>query len=90
MNLDIYVILIVAASIFFFLSLATNKAELLVNFILRMLVGILAIYCINKGFTYAGMRSGVEINVLTAGVSGVLGMQGLLIMYALGVYFQLR
>lgn len=90
MNLDIYLLLIIAASIFFFLSLAANKIELLVNFVLRLLVGILAIYFINMGLLHANITSGVAINPFTMGVSGVLGAQGLILLYALGVYFQLR
>lgn len=90
MNIDIYLAIIIAASIFFFFSLAANKVELIINFVLRLLVGILAIYLINQALLYADITSGVAINPFTMGVSGVLGAQGLALLYALGLYFQLR
>lgn len=87
--MDVYTALILVCCIIFFLSLATNKVELLVNFVFRMCIGAVVIYLVNIGFSYMGMSGGVNINPVTLGVSGCLGVQGVVMLYAMGIYFQL-
>lgn len=60
--------------------------EWLVNLVMRGILGILAIHFINLGLSCLGIHLGVGINVFTIGLSAVLGMPGLLVLYGFGVY----
>lgn len=77
--------------IIFLLSLIQNKKEALMNFILRALFGVLAIYFLNKLFYHFGIQSDgiclrAGINLSTILISGVLGLPGILLIYLL-VFF---
>lgn len=89
MENNILIAVIVVCSTIFVLSLCTSKLEVFVNFMLRMLFCILAIYFINKVLYSRGIVSGVQINELTAITGGVLGVPGLFLMYGLFIYFNL-
>lgn len=89
MESEIFLLCIAVAVFIFFFSLAGNKLEIIINFILRLLVGVLMIYLINTALLRGNIVSGVAINPVTMLVSGVLGVQGVVLLYALGIYFQL-
>lgn len=72
----------------FVLSLIQKKKEALMNFILRALFGILAIYVLNKLFYHFGIRADGKflhagINLYTVSISGILGIPGILLIYLL-------
>lgn len=63
-----------------------RKSEWLLNFILRGVLGTIAIYFINTALVSAGIDLGVGINPVTVLTSGILGFPGVLALYGLGIY----
>lgn len=63
-----------------------RKSEWLLNFILRGVLGTIAIYFINTALGSAGLALGVGINPVTVLTSGILGFPGVLALYGLGIY----
>ena len=77
--------------IIFILSLIQNKKEALMNFLLRAVLGILVIYFANKLCYRYGIMAGdhvlhAGINLSTITISGILGIPGIALIYAL-LYF---
>lgn len=62
-----------------------RKAEWLVNFILRAVMGACGIYVINYLLASRQITAAVGINPLTVLTSGVLGFPGVAVLY--GIYF---
>lgn len=63
-----------------------NYAETLINIALRGILGMLLIYFINHFFStrMPGMEMGY--NLITFGASGLLGLPGVLLLYAINLY----
>ena len=57
--------------------------DLMVNFILRMLVGILVIYVINQFLITKNIDLSVGINPVTMATTGVLGLPGVGLLYGI-------
>ena len=87
MESEILIGVVAALAVVFILSLARNKGEIAVNFLLRSFFTILAIYIINKVLGMQGIISGVQINEYTVPIGGILGIPGLFLMYGLFIYF---
>lgn len=62
-----------------------QRAEWLLNFVLRTVLGTLAIFLINFCLQKFGMTSGVGLNPVTVLTSGILGFPGLAMLY--GIFF---
>lgn len=62
------------------------RAELIINFVLRGVLGMLTIYFIN--FLLAGRVPGMEIgyNPVTFITSGILGFPGVFMLYGINLY----
>ncbi len=60
--------------------------EGILNFIMRCILGIIAIYFINAGLAIFGINLGVGINAVTILTSGFLGFPGVVALYGLGIY----
>lgn len=67
------------------ISALRRKAEALINFILRMVLGTLAIYAANAGAAMLGMEGGITIGLMTVLTSGILGIPGVAAL--LGIFF---
>ncbi|MDE6064877.1 MAG: pro-sigmaK processing inhibitor BofA family protein [Lachnospiraceae bacterium] len=63
-----------------------RRAEWLLNFILRAVVGTLAIFFINVTMQKAGMVSLIGLNPVTVLTSGLLGFPGLAMLYGIHFY----
>ncbi len=63
-----------------------KKAEWLLNFVLRVVLGTLAIFLINGGMLRLGMESQVGLNAVTVLTSGILGFPGLALLYGIQFY----
>lgn len=63
-----------------------RKIEWLLNFVMRSILGTIGIYFINMGLAALGISLGVGINAVTVLTSGILGIPGLLALYAIGIY----
>ena len=53
---------------------------------MRGILGTIAIYFINAALAKAGISLGVGINAATVLTSGILGIPGILGLYAIGIY----
>lgn len=78
--------LIGAAAVLLILSFFTRKAEWLINFVLRSIMGTIAIYFINMGVTFLGFTTVVGINAVSVLTTGILGIPGIVMLYGLSIY----
>ncbi len=60
--------------------------EKVLNFVMRAVLGTIAIYFINTALEKVGISLGVGINAATVLTSGILGFPGLLALYGIGIY----
>lgn len=63
-----------------------RKAEILLNIIVRMVVGLFAIYACNQFFAQMGIPVAVGMNPLSAGTVGLLGIGGFALLYGIVFY----
>lgn len=63
-----------------------RRMEWLLNFVLRAVIGTLAIFLVNLGLQKMGMTSGVGLNPITVLTSGLLGFPGLAALYGIHFY----
>lgn len=62
------------------------RREGIVNFVMRCILGVIAIYFINTALAGRGISLGVGINVYTVLTSGILGIPGVAALYGIGLY----
>ena len=62
------------------------EMERVINFVMRCVLGTIAMYFINSVLTGANINLNVGINVLTVLTSGFLGIPGLFMLYGIGIY----
>ena len=60
--------------------------EKVLNFVMRAVLGTIAIYFINTALEKVGISLGVGINAATVLTSGILGFPGPLALYGIGIY----
>ena len=60
--------------------------ERVINFVMRCVLGTIAMYFINTVLTGANIYLNVGINAATVLTSGFLGIPGLIILYGIGLY----
>lgn len=69
-----------------FIGAVRRKAEWIINFVLRMVFGTLAIYFVNLALKYYGMEFFVAINPISILTSGFLGFPGVAALYGIQFY----
>lgn len=90
MNYENGVLMIGAAcGLVMLIAAMRSRTELLLNFILRGVLGLLAIYFINSFLRSAGFSLHVGIGAASAAVSGTLGIPGILLLYGIGLCAQI-
>ena len=62
------------------------KVEWLLNFVMRTVLGTLAIFLVNGWLSQMGIISGVGLNPITVLTSGCLGFPGLAALYGIHFY----
>jgi inhibitor of the pro-sigma K processing machinery len=81
---NVYILFIAVAAAVLILTAAMRlKAEWLLNFVMRSVLGAIAIYFINAALGKIGIASAVGINPLTVLTSGILGFPGLAALYGI-------
>jgi inhibitor of the pro-sigma K processing machinery len=80
--------IIVVGSIIFISSLIRHKQEAFLNFVLRIVVGVLAIYCVNTILDNQGIATGVGINGFNLLTIGLLGLPGFILVYGTAFYLK--
>lgn len=71
------------------IGIVRHRMELLVNLILRMVMGIVGIYIVNEILAMQNIAPLAGINGITSITVGVLGLPGFLLVYGIGVYHML-
>lgn len=80
-------ILIIGACVMvLFIGVLRRRLEWLLNLVMRSVLGIISIYFINTALAGLGFSLGVGINTVTVLTAGMLGIPGVLALYALGIY----
>lgn len=64
-----------------------NGVETLLNFGIRAIFGMIAVWMINRFLERIGMQMAVGINPVSFLTAGVLGMPGVALLYGLRAYF---
>lgn len=85
----IFIGIIALCTIILLVSLVRHRFETLINFILRIAVGIVAIYFFNVILQYKDMNCTVGINGYSILTLGTLGTPGFVLMYAISFYYSL-
>ena len=83
----IFIMLFVGGFLVFLGSMGVDVIRMVLNFLARCLLGLVVIYIDNFLIEYCGGNLVVNINEITIGVSGVLGIWGVILLYALQYYF---
>ena len=60
--------------------------EKILNFLMRAILGVIAMFFVNGALEAAGISLGVGINSVTVLTTGILGFPGLLALYGFGIY----
>ena len=90
MNTSTGVILIIAACVLVLaIGVLRRKAAFLLHFLVRMLVGGIAIYMTNNCLASVGIGLAVGLNVLNLCIVGCLGTGGFGMLYAILLYMNL-
>ncbi|MBQ8591560.1 MAG: pro-sigmaK processing inhibitor BofA family protein [Lachnospiraceae bacterium] len=63
-----------------------TKVELIINFVLRSVLGTIAIYFINGFLGWTGLSVMIGINPLTVLTSGILGFPGVALLFGIEFY----
>jgi inhibitor of the pro-sigma K processing machinery len=63
-----------------------KRAEWLVNFVMRAVMGSVGIYFLNYLFTLQNISLAVGINPATVLTSGILGFPGLVVLYGINLF----
>ncbi len=63
--------------------------EIMLNFLLRAVFGMIAIFLVNSFLQGRGLQGGVGINPLSFMTSGILGVPGVALLYGIKIYFTL-
>lgn len=64
-----------------------NKTEILLNFLLRAIFGMIAVFLINSFLRDKGLQGSIGINPLSFVTSGLLGIPGIALLYGINLYF---
>lgn len=79
--------MIIASCIFVLLIGAfRGKKEWIINFILRAVVGTVAVFFLNGFLLSRGISIAIGINPITVLTSGTLGFPGILVLYGINIY----
>lgn len=78
-----YALIIVACVLVLIIGMFRKKTDILVNFILRVIFGVIGIYAVNMILAWQGFSYAVGMNPVSAVTVGVLGLPGFLLLYGI-------
>lgn len=87
MENTIFIVLFIGGFLVLLGTMGVDVIKLVLNFMARCLLGIVVIYIANYVIQYFGGNFIVNINEITVGVSGILGIWGVILLYGLQYYF---
>lgn len=85
----IFIAIILVCILIIAISFIRHKVEIVINFILRIVAGIVGIYFVNILLFKMGYQLAVGINGLSTIIVGVLGLPGFLLNYSIAFYYML-
>lgn len=80
------IIIVAAALVVLGIGALRKNKEILINFVLRVVVGILVIYFANEFFIMQELSIAVGINPVTILTAGILGFPGIALLYGIVIY----
>ncbi len=83
----ILIAVVIICVVLIIIGLIKQRFDLIVNFSLRAIAGILAIYIVNTFLKVFDVNLAVGMNGLTASLIGILGVPGFLLLYGLALFF---
>lgn len=63
-----------------------RKSEIIINVMLRGVLGTIAIYFINMVLLWQGIGIAIGINVVTVATTAVLGLPGMILLYGINIF----
>lgn len=63
-----------------------KKSNIIMNFLLRALMGTAIIFLVNEFLVSKGIDTKVGINLVNFAVSGIFGVPGVALLYGIGFY----
>ena len=63
-----------------------KKSGIIINFLVRALVGVALIFFVNEYLMSKGIDAHVGINLINLAVSGIFGVPGVALLYGMGFY----
>lgn len=87
MEITVFIVVFIAGFLFFLSSVGVDVIQMLIRILARALLSTVILYIANIVITYYGGKFIVNINEITVGVSGILGIWGVIFLYALEYYF---
>lgn len=92
MNMEIYqgafLIMAVLSMVMLILAVKTNSA-LILNFVIRSIVGSLLIFAVNYWTESVGYSIAVGLNPVSVLTSGILGFPGVILLFGIKIYSML-
>lgn len=89
MDKNVLIVIVGICSILFVVGFIKKRYDLLVNFGLRLTMGILGIYLLNSFLGNFSLSLEVGANGYNALVVGLFGVPGFVLVYGLAAYFYL-
>lgn len=87
MENNIFIVLFIGGFLVFLAAMGVDVVKMIINFVIRSLLGIVVIYVVNSLVQSMGGNVFVNINEITISVSGILGIWGVILLYGLQYYF---
>ena len=84
-----FIIMLSALAVVLLIGALKKRAEWLLTFLFRGVVGTVMIYFINLAIVSNNMGFEIGINPVTVLTTGILGFPGLLALYGFGIYREL-
>ena len=63
-----------------------ERPGIIINFIVRALLGVMIIFLVNEFLISKGIDAKVGINLINFTVSGIFGLPGVILLYGIGLY----
>lgn len=78
-----YALIIGVCVLVLIIGMFRKKTDILVNFILRVIFGVIGIYVVNMILAWQGLSYAVGMNPVSAVTVGVLGLPGFFLLYGI-------
>lgn len=81
-----FIIITIVCALVLLIGAMKKKSEIIINFILRTVMGMIYIYFLNEFLRWQNINIAVGMNPITVLTSGTLGIPGVLLLYGINFY----